>query len=258
VSSRQEQKAEARAAREQAQQQSAEAQRRRRLFQLGGALVVAVIVAVVVVIVASGGSDSKSGSTSTTTAPRPASLFAGIPQRRLTVGKPTAPVTIVEYNDMQCPFCGEYARNVLPTLVRDYVRTGKVRMEMRLQSFIGPDSIKAGKAVAAAGNQNLAWSYSDAFYNNQGQENTGYVTDEFLRSMAKATPGLDADKLLADIDSPAAAAALKAGQADFERHGLDSTPSFLIGKTGGPMSVLHYNELTVPEFTGPIDSLLGT
>ena len=262
MSSRQEEKAAARAAREQSQQESADAQRKRRLIQLGGALLVAAIVAVVVVVVASGGGDSKSETTATTDASAPgaqaAQLLAGIPEKGLTLGSASAPVTLIEFNDMQCPICKDYSTNVFPTLVRDYVRTGKLRMEMRLQSFIGPDSVTGGKAVAAAGAQNGAWKYSDSFYDNQGEENSGYVTDEFLRSIAKGIPGLDAERVLQGKDTPAAAAALKAGTAAFDANHFEGTPSFLIGKTGGPMTVLNWTELKPAEFTGPIDSLLGS
>jgi protein-disulfide isomerase len=262
MSSRQEQKAAARAAREESQQQSADAQRRRRLLQLGGALVVAAIVAVVVVVVASGGGSSSPSETKTTDANAPgaqsAQLLAGIPEKGLTLGKASAPVTLIEFNDMQCPICRDYSNNVFPTLARDYVRTGKLRMEMRLQSFIGPDSVTGGKAVAAAAAQNRAWRYSDSFYDNQQEENSGYVTDEFLSSIAKGIPGLDAARVLQDKNTPAAAATLKAGTAAFDANHFEGTPSFLIGKTGGPMTVLNWNQLTPAEFTGPIDRLLGS
>jgi protein-disulfide isomerase len=166
-------------------------------------------------------------------------------------------VTIVEFNDMQCPVCRQYQSAVFPDLVQRYVRTGKVRMQMQLQSFIGPDSVTAGKAVAAAAKQNLAWTFADIFYSNQQQENSGYVTPEFIQSIAAATPGLNHAKLVSDAASPAAAQVLKTGQNSFDAHGLTGTPSFLIGRTGGSMSVLNWSALTPAQFTGPINALLG-
>jgi protein-disulfide isomerase len=240
-------------------QQVTGAQRRRRLFQLGGALTVAAIIAAVIVIASSGGG-SKDESTPARKAPTAggSQLLAGIPESGLALGKANAPITLVEFNDMQCPICRQYTTAVFPTLVREYVRTGKLRMEMRLQAFIGPDSVKAGKAVAAAAAQNMAWKFSDAFYNNQGEENTGYVTDDFLRQIGKATPGLDIARLLKDVDSPAATQALKDGTAAFDAAHFEGTPSFLVGKTGGKLSVLSWSDLTPDQFTGPIDRLLGT
>ena len=51
-----------------------------------------------------------------------------------------SPVTLVEYADLRCPFCAQFALEVLPTIVRRYVRTGRVKIEYRGISFIGDDS----------------------------------------------------------------------------------------------------------------------
>jgi protein-disulfide isomerase len=261
VSSRQEQKLAARAARQDAERDTeGAARRRRRLTQLGGLVLVAAVVVAVLVAVSSGGGSSKTAGPKTPSAADAGSattLLGGIPQAGLTLGRPSAPVTLVEYNDMQCPVCREYTSAVFPTLVQRYVRTGKVRMEMRLQSFIGPDSVTGARAVAAAGRQNRAWTFADTFYTSQQQENSGYVTDGFLRSIAAATPGLNADRLLTDMSGAAAKRAVSQGSADFDAHRLSGTPSFLIGKTGGAMSVLSWSQLTPDQFTGPIDALLG-
>jgi protein-disulfide isomerase len=261
VSSREQRKQAARAARLEAESKDAAlAQRRRRLTQLGGVvLVAAVVVAVLVAISSGGGSSTKSvpsGGAAADAGDAP-TLLSGLPQSGLTLGKTSAPVTLVEFNDMQCPICRDYTSAVFPTLVKRYVRTGKVRMEMRLQSFIGPDSVTAGRAVAAAARQNRAWTFADIFYTNQQQENSGYVTPDFVRSIAAATPGLDQAQLVRDAAAPASAQALKDGTAAFDARGLTGTPSFLIGRTGGPMSVLQFSALTPDQFTGPIDRLLG-
>jgi protein-disulfide isomerase len=71
------------------------------------------------------------------------SLFAGIPQQGNVLGSPMARVTPVEYADLQCPYCGRWARDTLPALVRDYVRTGKLRIVFKGLAFLGPDSVKA-------------------------------------------------------------------------------------------------------------------
>jgi protein-disulfide isomerase len=166
-------------------------------------------------------------------------------------------VTLVELNDMQCPVCRDYTSAVFPALIQRYVRTGRLRMEMRLQSFIGPDSVTAGKAVAAAARQDRAWTFAGIFYGNQGQENSGYVTPGFVQSIAAATPGLNHARLVRDAAAPGAAQALREGSAAFDARGLTGTPSFLIGRTGGPLSVLRISALSPEQFTGPIDQLLG-
>src|SRR3954451_15947073 len=114
-----------------------------RLAVLAGVAVVAVLAAVVI---AGGGS-----STPTNTA-GDNSVLKGIPQSGIALGSPKAPVTIVEFADLQCPFCAEYHQNVFPTILKRYVRTGKVRLELRLLRFLGPDSDRLARvAVAAAG-----------------------------------------------------------------------------------------------------------
>ena len=57
---------------------------------------------------------------------------------------------MIETVSIQCPYCGEYATLALPQLVTRYVRTGEVSMEFRNLSFIGPDSVRAGRVAAAA------------------------------------------------------------------------------------------------------------
>lgn len=261
MSSREERKREARQAREEAEsREAAAAQRRRRLTQLGGVVLGAAAIVAILIAVSSGGGSKNtsvpSGGQAADAGQAPA-LLSGIPQSGLTLGKPSAPVTLVEFNDMQCPICRDYQQAVFPELVQRYVRTGKLRMEMRLQSFIGPDSVTAGKAVAAAAKQNLAWTFADIFYTNQQQENSGYVTPDFLKSISAATPGLSHAKLVSDAATPAANQALAEGKAAFDARSLTGTPSFLIGRTGGQLTVLNWSALDAKQFTGPINSLLG-
>jgi protein-disulfide isomerase len=255
MAGREERKRAAREARlETERREAAAAQRRRRMTRLSGVVLGAAAIVAILIAVSSGGG-SKNGRK--TTQPAASALLSGIPQKGLALGSAKAPVTIVEFNDMQCPICRDYQTTVFPDLVKRYVRTGKVRMEMRLQSFIGPDSVTAGKAVAAAALQNRAWTFADTFYANQQQENSGYVTPDFLKSIASATPGLNHSKLVTDASSPTAAQVLKDGQSAFDARNLTGTPSFLIGRTGGQLSVLNWSALTPSQFTGPINSLLA-
>ena len=80
----------------------------------------------------------------------------GIPQDGLSLGDPDAPVTLVEFADLQCPFCAEWAREALPVYVDDYVRTGQMRIEFRPLTFIGNESESAAEIAIAAGEQDKA------------------------------------------------------------------------------------------------------
>ena len=135
----------------------------------------------------------------------------GIPQKGITLGRADAPVTIVEFADPQCPYCKEYTLNEMPKVVQDQVRTGKAKMELRLLTFIGPDSITAAQVLNATGNQNLLWNTADLMYRNQGEENSGYVTDDFLNGILKGAGG-DAAKAQRDADDPGGPAADRRGQ----------------------------------------------
>ena len=77
-------------------------------------------------------------------------LLKGIPQTGSELGEKDAPITLVEFADLQCPFCKQFATTTYPVIVNDYVSKGKVRVEFRTMTFIGPDSEKAARAAAAA------------------------------------------------------------------------------------------------------------
>jgi protein-disulfide isomerase len=209
--------------------------RTNRLAQLAGLLAVAAVIVVVAIVVSSGGSKK--------TPPPPASgglsgvaqshaLLDGIPQSGITLGSAKAPVTIIEFADPQCPFCRDYTLSEMPAVVQKYVRTGKAKMELRLLTFIGPDSVTAGRALEAAGLQNRMWTATDILYHNQGAENSGYVTDAFLRQVLSAA-GADPAKALSQAASPAVTQELGAAQTAASRYGVSSTPTILVGKTGG-------------------------
>lgn len=232
--------------------------RRARLWRLGAVgLLAAVLVAGLVVASRRGGERAPAREGPVAGAAATRALLAGIPQRGTQLGSASAPLTLIEFADLQCPFCREYSERVLPTLVTRYVRTGRLRLVFRNLAFIGPDSSIAAQTAAAAGLQNRLWEFVDLFYANQQGENTGYVTDGFLRRIAAATGGLDVGRALRDRGSPAVRSQLERAKADAARYGIDSTPSFLLARRGRPPEPLRYGSLTADAFTGPIDRALG-
>jgi protein-disulfide isomerase len=236
LASRKEQREQARAEREAREAADrAKAQRNKRILQLGGALALAAVIVVVAIVISSSGSDSKGGSpkgdangTNQTT-----QLLGGIPQSGPTLGKPDAPVTVTEFADLQCPFCRDYTLKQLPSIVAKYVKTGKVKMVFKNYAFIGPDSLTAARAAEAAGKQNKLWNFIDVFYNNQGTENTDYVTDAFLTKIADGA-GVDAKRMLTDRQDPKIDTSIAKAQQDAQQAGVNSTPTFLVQKAGQP------------------------
>ena len=164
-------------------------------------------------------------------------LFRGIPEHDGVLGDPKAPVTLTEYVDLQCPVCAEASKQTLPWLVENYVRTGKAKLDLRALHFLGPDSEKAARVASGAKAQGRLWPFVEAFYAAQGQENSGYVTDDFLRAVAKAS-GVDADKALDAADGEPALRFLEQANADATRLGVESTPTFTVAEGDGAPKVL--------------------
>src|SRR5262249_5567482 len=166
---------------------------------------------------------------------------------------------LIEYADLQCPYCGEFARSTLPTLVGRYVREGKLKIEFRGLAFVGSDSEKALRAVVAAGAQNRLWNMVDLLYRNQGTENTGWVTNGLIAWAAAEVPGLDVPRMLADAKSVATEAKMQASaaQANGVMGSQIRTPTFEIARTGQARHPLEVSSLDASEFTPAIDQLLA-
>jgi len=262
MSSRREEKERLRREREQRERERAGSARRKRRLQLLGAVAVAAVAVVVVAIVASGGGGSGSGSGKTISgATEVNARFDGIPQSGIVLGNPKAPVTFVEFADLKCPVCREYTLSAFPDLVNRYVRTGKVKMVLEMQHFVGNrdgDSERAARMALAAAEQNRMWQFSDLFYKNQRDENATYVNDVFLRRIASNVRGLDVDKAFAARDSQQITQQLQQASQQFDTAGFQGTPSFAVGKSGGTLAPINYNSFDVSEFSGPIDKLLGS
>jgi len=165
-------------------------------------------------------------------------MFAGIPQSGITLGNPNAPYTMMEFADLQCPYCKQYTLEAEPSVVATYVRTGRLRIEFRNLTIIGTDSIRAAQVAGAAGMQNRLWNYADVFYANQKEENTGYVTDDFLRKIGSGVAGLDVTRAMTDRTSPRITRQMQDANTLASQYGVNATPTFVIGRSGGSMRAL--------------------
>ena len=183
-------------------------------------------------------------------------MLRGIPQHGNVLGNPKAPVTMYEYADLQCPYCARFSLETLPTIVQDYVRTGKVKLVFRGVAVLGPDSTPPLETAYAAGEQNRLWDFTELVFHNQGEENTGWVTDDRLRSIGKAVPRLDIDKAMGARTSPSVQTAISDAQAGWVNGGLRYTPSFVIVRKGGGRTSLE-GALPAANFQRAIDKLLN-
>jgi protein-disulfide isomerase len=197
----------------------------------------AAVVLLCVALAGCGGDDSDGG-TERPPVRGAASLeerFRGVPQDGAVLGDRDAPFTLVEFADLQCPFCAQFDRLVLPAVVERFVRPGRLRVELRPVAFIGPDSRTGAAATVAAGAQDRMWQFADLFYRNQGAENSGYVTPEFLGRLADAA-GLEVERWQRESNSPRLVAELKRNARDAETARVTGTPSFRLGRTGGVLA----------------------
>jgi protein-disulfide isomerase len=221
-------------------------------------MVAAVLVVAVAIVSGSGGGPATAATGARVTgAGYSSALLAGIPQHGMVLGDASAPVRLVEFADLQCPYCDAFATQALPPLITHYVRPGKVSIEFRNLSFIGPDSVHAGLAAAGAEQQNKLWNFVDLVYLNQGEENTGYVTNTYLHRLLAAIPGLDVAQAERASQTPQARAVLDAATAAASADGITGTPSFLVGRAAGPLRAFQPSSLSSDAFVGELNSLLA-
>lgn len=227
--------------------------RRTQLIVLG--VLAAVILVVAIVVSQSGPDDSDDGGADPADTAAIEQTLEGIPQEGVFLGEDGAPV-VSEFVDLQCPFCAEFSTNAFNDVVDQHVRSGEILYELRVISFLGDDSREAAEMAAAAALQNKLYEFVETFYLNQGEENTGYVTEDFLTEVAEQTPGLDAEQALDDRDSDEAQAILDENEQAASELGVNSTPSFFLADHGEP-TPLELSELTSGGFTDALSAAQG-
>ena len=173
--------------------------------------------------------------------------FGDVPQHGAALGSPRAPYTLVEFADLQCPFCAAFDRDVLPDVIDRYVRPGRLRIELRPIAFLGPQSAPAAAATVAAGLQNRMWQFADLFYRNQGRENSGYVTPRFLGRLARGA-GLDLGRFNRASSTPRLVAILRANAQAARTARITGTPGLRLGRTGGALAPFSQGPIRRAQF----------
>jgi protein-disulfide isomerase len=180
----------------------------------------------------------------------------GIPQDHAILGSPTARVTLIQFEDLQCPICRRYQSDGFPGIVDEYVRPGKVKLRFAGISFIGSDSERALHYVLAAGSQGMLWQFADLLYANQGAENSGWVTDELLRRISDDL-GLDFAKLQTDADGPAVAQQVSSMAAEAGQRKVPGTPWFYVQVGNGEPREVRPTSLGTDAFRPILDDALN-
>lgn len=206
-------------------------ERRQGLIKLASAAAFLAVVAVAVAIVVSQ-SGSGGDASNITGVSDVGSLLAGIPQQGLVLGQPSAKATLLEFGDLQCPICRAYSEEVLPSIIEGQVRSGETKLSFDNFTILGPESTPAGAAAIAAGEQGRGWDFVELFYRNQGEEDSGYVTDEFLTAVARHAGVPDIAAWNRARRSRRVLAEVEASTARAQRLGFEGTPSFAVEGPG--------------------------
>lgn len=167
-------------------------------------------------------------SSNTAVTPLPAGVLEGVTaDGDPYLGSPQAPVTIDEFGDFQCPFCGEFARTTEPRIVTAYVVPGKVRIVWHTLAFIGPESVSAGRAAWCAQAQGKFWTFFALLYGHQGAENSGAFMPSRLEALA-GDAGLNVGAFRACLGSEQSLAGVRAGTQVARQRDVTVTPTFFI------------------------------
>lgn len=147
-------------------------------------------------------------------------------QGHAALGANTAPVTIVEFTDLQCPFCARFSAQTFPELRSKYIDTGKVRFVTRdLPLAFHSQAVPAAVAARCAGEQGKYWEYRERLFAAQKD-----LVNSPYDSIAAAMQ-LDAKKFSACRAAPQNTAAAEAERTAANALGITGTPTFLIGPT---------------------------
>jgi protein-disulfide isomerase len=204
-----------------------------------------------------GARDDQAAPAETVFAEDTAAILDGIPQNGRVLGRPDAPVTLVEFADLQCPYCAQWSQQAFPELVNDYVRTGKMRLVFGGVAFLGPDSEQALRFSLAAGRQGKLWNVVHLLYANQGTENSGWVSDRLLRAIGAAIPGFATKHALDEASTVPVHQEVESMAGEATSFGVSGTPSFAAGRTGGELRLIEVRSLDAEGLRPALDALLA-
>lgn len=172
------------------------------------------------------------------------------------LGDESAPVTIIEFGDYQCPFCRKWNQETKPLIEQNYIQTGKAKLIYVDLAILGPDSIKAHAGSYCADEQGLYWTYHDYLYKNQGHENDGWAKQENLKSLVSGIHGLDMETFENCLDSKKYENRVTQNKSVATKNGAKSTPSFIIiGADGKGIPISGAQPYSI--FKMAIDEKLG-
>ena len=146
----------------------------------------------------------------------------------LSIGDREAPVVLIDYGDLRCPYCAKWMKEVEPELVDKYVRTGKLRIEFRNMVLFGKQSMLGARAVMAAAQQGAGYSLARKIYSTMPTQGHGTITLNLVRDWAKELQIKDIDTFMKDAQSTKFDEKINASKQEAHSMGFQSVPAFLI------------------------------
>jgi protein-disulfide isomerase len=229
----------------------------RNLLIAAGAAAAVVLALIGASLLLRGGDDSTPDTGGGTGIAEAAALLDGIPQERAELGSPNATVTLIQFEDLQCPVCRSYQAQGFPTVVDEYVRPGKVKLRFVGLAFLGPDSEKALLYTLAAGEQGKLWQFQDALYANQGEENSGWVTDALLEEIATGLD-LDWERLKQDADGSVTLQQANSMADEANQRQIQGTPTFYVQVGDGEPYQVNPSSFAPEQFRAILDDALSS
>jgi protein-disulfide isomerase len=172
------------------------------------------------------------------------------------LGNISAPVTIIEFGDFQCPFCERFAKETEPQINQTYIQSGKVNMLFVHFTIYGPDSVTAAMAAQCINDQGKFWNLYNILYKIQGAVNSGWANKDNLTKFASQISGLDTQKFNSCLDSGKYVSLVQNDLAFAASLGLQGTPAFIIEKSDGSNPELLPGAYPFPAFQALINKKL--
>jgi protein-disulfide isomerase len=148
------------------------------------------------------------------------------------LGLKSASITIYEFGDFQCPSCGYWFKTQGPAMVQNLVDSGKAKLVWRDFIIYNTDSRLAANAAYAAGEQGKFWQFHDLLYANQGQANSGWITQQVMVAYAQQL-GLNITRFAQSMNSGQYNSLIDSNFQSGQGVGVQGTPTFfVVGPTG--------------------------
>ncbi|MBN1992401.1 MAG: DsbA family protein [Anaerolineae bacterium] len=142
------------------------------------------------------------------------------------LGDVNAPVTVVEFSDFRCGFCGRWAAETLPQLRQEYIDPGQVRFTYKHLAILGPDSVRAAEASECAAEQGEFWDFHNQVFVDQAQNRTSLTEDNLVKLAGGI--GLDMDAFRECLTTGRYTNQVMRESQTIQSLGVQGTPGFLV------------------------------